>query len=274
MRIVKHLGGRVCAADEAKLMLVVPTFSGEKLSFVQLSAYFACGGDSPIDQPSEVNWYGLFIPWSVLWATDLAISGGGAIDFSTAAQWDELFEKWVFETGGDAGEKFGGDVDADPEGVAGEEEHSDEELLNSGPIGPQRWFAREVVMAPHAAEGVNKVRFGDAFSARLNRLPSSGFGGVHMFGIVRFDENVEANWNVELDDATSKAAMGLMMSGDYSRVQAMIQGNTAALGDYIRTVLFGGDNFVEGSTLKGLTGKGVVKGVFGIDSLLLRRPRI
>jgi len=208
-----------------------------------------------------------------MWATDLAISGGGAIDFSTVTQFDDLYKKWVFETGSDGGEKYGGDVDLDPESVAGSEEHSDEELIDSGPIGPVRFFSREVIMRPYAAEGVNAIRFGDDFEARLTTLPSTGYGGLFMFGLVRFDPAAETNFNIELDDAVSKQGMGLMMAGDYTKVQAMIEGNTASLGDYIRTILFGGDNYIEADCLKGESGKGHVKFQMGIDTVLSRRGR-
>ncbi len=271
LRVVKHLGSRSCPADDSKVLMLVPTFPGEKLKFVNLSAYMACGEDSGIDQPSEVNWYGLFIPWSTMWATDLAVSGGSTEDYGDVADFDDLFKKWILETGGDGTEYFGGDVDADPESVAGEEEHSDEELLYSGPIGPVRWFSREVVMRPYAAEGPQAIRFGDDFAARLNRLPSTGYGGLHMFGVARYEFAAETNFNIELDDATSKMGMGLLMAGDYTKAAAIIEGNTASLGDFIRTVLFGGDNYIEADNLKGAAGKATVKGVFGIETALSRR---
>jgi hypothetical protein len=270
-RVVKHLGSRSCPADDAKVLMMVPTFPGEKLSWVTMSAYFASGDDSSVDQPSELNWYGLFLPWATFWATDLMISGGGAEDYGDVADFDALFEQWVLETAADGTEYYGGDVDQDPEEVAGEEEHADEELMDSGPIGPVRWFSREVVMRPYAAEGVNTIRFGDDFEAHLGKLPSAGMGGLHMIGVVRHEHAAETNFNIELDDATSKAGMGLLMAGDYTKAQAIIEANTANLGDYVRTILFGGDNYIEADTLKGAAGKGTIKGQFGISTPLSRR---
>lgn len=274
IRVVKHLGSRSCPADDSKVLMMVPTFPGEKLQSVNLSAYFACGGSTAIDQPGELNWYGLFLPWPTFWATDLMISSGGTEDYGDVADFDSLFKMWVLETGGDGTEYYGGDVDADAENVADSEEISDEELINSGPIGASRWFIREVVSRPYAVEGALAVRFGDDFEAHLNRFPSAGMGGLHMFGIVRHEHAAETNFNIELDDATSKAGMGILMGGDYTRAQAMIQGNTAALGDYIRTILFGGDNYIEADTLKGDTGKATVKGSFSISTPLSRRGRL
>jgi len=273
MRVVKHLGARSCPADDAKALILVPTFPGEKIQWLNMSAFFASGDDSSIDQPGEINWYGLFLPWSTMWATDLFISGGGPEDFGDVADFDSLYKMWVLETGGDGTEYYGGDVDADAESVAGEEEHSDEELIESGPIGPVRFFSREVIMRPYAAEGNNVIRFGDDFECHLTRMPSTPYGGLLMMGVVRHEHAAESNFNIELDDATSKAGMGLMMAGDYDKVQAMVQSNTAALGDYIRTVLFGGDNYIEADTLMGPAGKAAIKAQVGIQSVLTRRGR-
>lgn len=273
IRVVKHLGSRSCPADDAKVLALIPTFPGEKPQYIEMSAYFASGDDSSIDQPSELNWYGLFMPWSLALTTTM-LSGAGPDDLGSVSDYDDLFQSWVLELAGDGTEYYGGDVDADPESESSEESHSDEELIDSGPIGVQKWFSREVVMRPYAAEGNNVIRFGDDFEARLTRLPSTGYGGLLMLGIARFEHAAETNFNIELDDATSKEAMGLMMGGDYTKVQAMIEGNTASLGDYIRTVLFGGDNYIEADTLKGAAGKGTVKIQCGISTPLSRRRSI
>lgn len=271
-RTVKHLGSRSCPADDSKVLMMVPTFPGEKLQHAHLSAYFASGDDSSVDQPSELNWYGLWIPWPIFWTSDM-IATETVEDYGDVSDFDALFKQWLLECGTDGGEYYGGDVETsggDPEEVATSEEPGDEELMNSGPIGPQIWFRREVVMRPYAAEGNNVIRFGDDFEASLSQFPSDGFGGLHMFGVVRHEHAAETNFNIELDDGDSKRGMGLLMGGDYTRVQAMIESNTGNLGDFIRTVLFGGDNYIEADTLKGAAGKATVKGSFDISSPLSR----
>ena len=65
--------------------------------------------------------------------------------------------------------------------------------------------------------------------------------------------------------------MGLLIAGDYTKVQAKIEGDTSALGDYLRTTLFGGDNYVEADTFKGPAGKAMVKASFFIDSPISRK---
>lgn len=271
-RVVKHLGARSAAADEAKVLMLVPTFPGERIRSASIDSYFASGDDSAIDQPGECNWYGMSIPWQLVFATDMMVAGANVSTMGDVASYDKIFRQYL--KGGDD-EYYGGDVDADPEEIAGEESHdtsgtSAEELLDSGPIGVFKWFAREVLMNPLAAEGNTVIRFGDFFKARVNAIPAHAMGALNIFGIVRHEHAAETNFNIELDDTTSKEAMGLLMAGDYTKVGAMVEGNTAALGDFLRTVLYGGDNFIEADTLKGPAGKAIVKGKFVISTALGR----
>lgn len=272
MRIVRHLGARACPADDIKALVVVPTFPGESVSNVHLECYHANGGDSAIDQPGEINWYGLSLPWQLVFTTAMLDQGGVPGAGGTVAAYDLLFQQYL--KGGDD-EYYGGDVDADPETVTGEEGHDTtgadgEELIDSGPIGVHKWFSREVLMQPFAAEGTQTIRFGDAFSADTGSVPVAAMGSLLIFGVLRHEHAAETNFNAELDDATSREAMGLLLAGDYTKVGAMVEGNTAALGDYLRTVLFGGDNYIEASTLKGDTGKSYVKARTTIHSALSR----
>lgn len=266
-RVVKHLGARSCPADDSKVLLLVPTFPGERIMSVRISAYFASGADSSIDQPGEVNWYGLSIPWSLMWATAM-MQGIDDKQMQSVVKFDNLFRDWL--RGPAADQRFGGDVDVDPEEVAGEEGHTTEELIDSGPIGVHKWFSREVVMQPYAAEGNNVIRFGDSFTATVNRVPLAAMGSLVMFGVVRFEHATQTTFNVMLDDATAQEAMGLLLAGDYTKVLAKVEGDTSALGDFIRTVLYGGDNYVEDDTLKGPAGKAVVKAKIVIQTSLGR----
>ena len=270
VRVVKHLGARSVLVDSAKVLMAVPTFPGEKVSHVRLSSYFASGDDSSIDQPSELNWYGISVPWGIVFATNL-IRGetpgllGGVPDI------DELYGRWLRFANEAVDQYYGGDVDLDPEEVAGEEAHTSEELIDSGPIGVHRWFSREVVMQPFAAEGNNVIRFGDSFNGVISKVPVAAMGSLLLFGIVRFETAAQTDFNIELDDVVSRESMGLLMSGDYAKVLARVEGDTSIVGDYLRTVLYGGDNYVEADTLKGAAGKAVVKAQFIINTPLGRK---
>lgn len=269
-RLVKALGARSCAADEAKVLMAMPFFPGERIMNLNLSAYFASGDASAIDQPGECNWYGLTIPWSLVWATNMLDLGDTPSVLGTAPAIDQLFTQWLRDIDEDSGETFGGDVDSDPELSEGEATHEDE-LLNSGPIGVHKFLSREVIMTPLAAEGNTVIRFGDSFYTSTGPIAGAAMGGLLLLGMVRFASTAETNFNVELDDATSREAMGLLISGDYTKVKAKVEGDTSALGDYLRTVLFGGDNFIEADTLKDPAGKAVIKASVFIESAISRR---
>ncbi len=270
MRVVKHLGARSCPVDAVRVLMAVPTFPGEKVSHVRMSAYFASGDDQSIDQPGELNWYGLSVPWGQVFATNLIVGGTPGL-LSSVADIDELYGRWLRSANESIDQYYGGDVDSDPEEVAGEEAHTSEELIDSGPIGVHRWFAREPVMQPFAAEGNNVIRFGDSFSGVISKVPVATMGSLLLFGIVRFEVNAITNFGVELDDAVSREALGLLMSGDYSKVMARVEGDTGTVGDFLRTILYGGDNYIEADTLKGPAGKAVVKAQFVIDGPLGRK---
>lgn len=272
MRVVKFLGARSCAADQAKVLIAMPFFPGEKIQNMSLSAYFASGDASAIDQPGECNWYGLTIPWSLVWASNLLDAGDTPNVLGTAPAIDQLYTQWLRDIDEDSGEVFGGDVDSDVEASTGEEGHEDE-LINSGPIGVHKYLSREVIMTPLAAEGNTVIRFGDMFYKDTGPIPGSAMGGLLLLGMVRFDSSAETNFGVELDDATSREAMGLLIGGDYTKVKAKVEGDTSALGDYLRTILFGGDNFIEADTLKDPAGKATVKASVVIDTVISRSQR-
>lgn len=269
IRVVKHLGARSCPADDSKVLFLVPTFPGEKIKDVRMSGYFASGDDSHIDQPGELNWYGLSIPWSLVMISATLDTGANLFTGASVAAYDDLFKQWL--RGNDADQYYGGDTESDKEEVAGEEGHTSEELIESGPIGVHKWFAREVVMQPYAAEGNNVIRFGDSFSASVKKVGVASFGSLLMFGIVRFEHAANTTFNVQLDDIVAAEAMALMMAGDYTKVKARVEGDAGSVGDFLRTVLYGGDNYIEADTLKGPAGKAVVKAQVVISTAMGRR---
>lgn len=270
MRVVRHLGARTVPEDDAKPLIIVPTFPGETVKSVHLSAYALTLSDTDGSNPSEMNWYGISVPWPIVYVTDM-LAKGTVPSFTTVADFDSLFEMWLLDSSEDGSEYYGGDVDADPEVVSGEEVPTDEELIDSGPIGVHRWFSREILMRPYAAAGNDTVRFGDDFEAFESGIGVSKWGGLLMFGVVRHDVAAETNFNVEMDDVTSIQAMGLLQGGDYTKIKAIIEGNTAALGDYVRTMLFGGDHYAEASTIVATSAKAYVKARIAIDGPLRRQ---
>ncbi len=272
MRKARYLGARTTPGSDAKPLFIAPLFPGETVSSLRMSAYGTTLSDNDVSNPSELSWYGIGVPWPIVFATNMAASGAFT-DFNINTEWDTLYEQWLLDTSQDGGEHWGGDADLDKEEVTGEETHSDEELIDSGPIGVYRFFSREVLMRPYAAAGNNLIRFGDDFEALLpeSEFRDISFGQVLMFGVVRHDVTAETNFNVQLDDATSREAMGLLMTGDYTKVQAKIAGDTGAVGDFIRTTLFGGDSYIEASTIMATSAKMGVKATLQVNTPLQRQ---
>lgn len=270
IRVVKHLGARACPADDSRVLMAVPYFVGEKIKSISMDCYFASGAASAIDQPGECNWYGLSIPWSLVYATSLLDAGNAITGLGTVPLIDSLYKQWLLAVDESATQYFGGDADLDPEKSTGEEGHSTEELIDSGPIGVQRWFNRERIMQPMAAEGNTVIRFGDSFTTRTTKFQNAGMGGLLLFGMVRYEFGANTEFNVEHDDATVREALGLLLAGDYTKVKARIEGDTSTFGDFLRTVLFGGDNYIEADTLKGPAGNGFVKATISIETAISR----
>lgn len=270
MRRVKHIGGRSVAGDESKVLIAVPFFPGETITNIAIDAYFGSGTSSAIDQPGELNWYGLTIPWALVFATQMMVGGLVPDPMASVDDIDELYERYLRSANLGAAKRFGGDAEDDVELTEGEAGHDQQELIDSGPINVHQFFTREVLMRPIAAEGNTIIRFGDFFNANTGHIPSPKGGGMMLFGCVRFDMDAETNFNIELDDATSREAIGLLIAGDYTKIKAKIEGDASSAGDYLRTVLFGGDAFIEADTLKEPAGKAIVKAVISIDGPLSR----
>lgn len=268
-RVVKHIGARSCPTDAARVLMAVPFFPGEKIKNMRMSGYFASGDASAIDQPGELNWYGITIPWSLVFTSQLLNVGAAVETLASVTDIDQLYDSWLRSVDAATSERFGGDADDDVEKTSGEEVHEDE-LIDSGPIGVHQFFTREIIMDPLAAEGNTVIRFGDRFFEATGPIPGAAMGGLLLMGLVRFDAGANTEFNVELDNTTSREAMGLLISGDYTKVKAKVEGDTGAVGDFLRTVLFGGDNYVEADTLKGPAGKAVIKASLYIESAISR----
>lgn len=174
-----------------------------------------------------------------------------------AAEWDELFRNLLLEYGSDGSEYYGGDADAltpDVPPAPGEHLDDDPEITRSiGPSGIVRLFSREVLMRPLFSEVVDgetvHTRFADSWNQPIRGRANRETGGVIFVGAVRYSVDAQTTFGVEFDAVRARSLKPLI-GGDMSRVQAMIQSDTGGEGDALRTMLFGGDNFIEADTLK------------------------
>ncbi len=262
-RNVGHVGARTVADSEAKVLTLVPLFPGERVDRIQMDAIAATLGDTDVTNPIMMNWYGLGVPWEVLNTLE-ELSSGVQPDFSTVADYDQAYHQLMLNADEADVEFFGGDVDADPEDQTSEDptNTSTEPALEDSPMGPYKWLSHEVLGRPFVAAGNDVVRHGDEFKAMIpgRKFQYHPWGQLLMFGMVRFEgATAETNFNVEKDDGTSIASLALLRSGQLGKIKAKIAGDTGLQGDYIRTILFGGDNYIESSTITGGDVKAYVK---------------
>lgn len=281
VRVVRHMGARSMSVDDAKLMSAIPYFAGEDLRALNIHGYAATSAIDDANQLNEINWTVLAVPWVVLLSNlgnTYTFYNTGSLTMDTAADYDFAFRTLVFEMGADGNEYYGGEsshgseddfVPASSE-IPASSGDADEPLLSparlgdnasKGPSGIRRLFSREVLMLPKfpgtATSG--QTVFEDEFKAQLRGGTGHLNGGLIMVGAVRYSADAETNFSVEFDADETRNGIAAAIGGDYSRVQALIRRDTGELGDNLRTMLFGGDNYIESNTLKGVTSKNYVK---------------
>lgn len=276
-RTTKYLGARTVTDDQAKCLALIPLFPGERVERLRIDAYAAALTDNDVSNPIMMNWYGLGIPWPLVDAAD-PVSDGTQADYSTVAQYDSLLTQYLLSANEGTGEVFGGDVDIDPETTPqGDEIVTEDPLITAGPPGAYKFWAHEILARPYAAAGNDTIRFGD--DIRMS-IPGKAFtyfpwGQLLILAMVRNDASqTETNFNIELDDVATIRAFSQLRSGDKKRVGNALIHDAGTHGDFMRTVLFGGDNFIEASTIKDSSVKAYVKAVAHIASPYSRNMKV
>lgn len=293
IRMQRFITGRNAPADDTKVLFVAPVWTRETLRSVYLDARIITRGagfggvtgtaSSYPDQPPEVNWHILFAPWHI-WITHHASSDASGrhpadavSEVAGANEIDRLFKNLLFSWESTGSEYYGhSDADADPQDFT--QRHESEsgavtgDTADTAPaargsleaLGIVRLFGREVWMDAYTSDGDGKTRFTDSVEARLD-VPMKGPGFV-IGGVVRYNMQAESNFNAEITNANRRYARDILVSGDRTRVEGHILNDTGDIGDYIRTVLFGGDTFLESDTAKELDAKAYAKGVVTVET--------
>ncbi len=257
-RSVTHFGARTVANTDAKVLALIPLFPGEHIDRLKLDAYATALTDEDITNPIHMHWVGITIPWQYLDQMD-AIADGTQADFSTVAQYDAAFDQLVMSANEGTSELLGGDTILDPEETIEDDDNpSEDPLLIDDPMGVVKFLTHKVIGRPYAAAGNNTIRFGDDFRMTISgkRIPIQKWGSLLMLGMIRWDmSQVQADFAMELDSVAKIRAIGLLKAGVINRVAAQIATDSGTVGDTIRTILFGGDNFIEASTIKAVSVK-------------------
>lgn len=265
IRVVRHLGARAVAGDDCTPLIVIPYGAGEALRHIRVDAEIITNADSEPHQPGQVDWLGLAVPWAVIFTSKSYLGSGGPSDLDASGDWDVIWRNLVFEYGNSGDEYYGGENTAaggsedDPIQAAKEmpkdDDHDQDDPIHNasglGPIGIERLFSREVLMRPLLSDGSGECHFYDEFNLSLNHTTNHQSGGVIMLGAIRWEHEEETNFGLEMQGGGNREVMQALIGGDLSRVQAMITDDTTVYGDAIRTMLFGGDNYIENNTLKG-----------------------
>ena len=304
VRLQRFITGRDAPADSSRVLAVAPVWKGETLRAFYMDAYamtrgagagrFGTGESSFPDQPTEINWHVLWIPWDIAATHSRNIpeqtssqSGVGENvhpasvlnERDAGSEWDALFRNILFEWSASGSEYYGhGEADLEPIEVAQDrqaeadttgagaeaERASVAERGTMGNLGIIRLYGREVLMRPAISDGDGKVRFGDDINIQTQaKIAGPGFV---VAGVVRYEISTETNWNAEINSVARQAARNMLIGGDAARVQAHILHDNSPIGDYIRTILFGGDTYVEADTLKGSHAKVSAKGVATVET--------
>ena len=269
-RIARHLGARSVPADDHRVLAAFPVFSNESVTGIRGTVTAMTTARSFADQPSEVNWYGVYVPWPVF-MTYLKDSDGDAQKPwpDSAAKLDRRIRDLLFEAGEDGNEYYGGDgiqgANDDLTHAISESSSGEAELAGGfmGPTGVHRWFSRETFLRPWGADGDNQTRFWDDFEFSV---PLSGGPGLYTFSCLRYEHAAETNFNIEGSGGSELSALNLLTGGDLSRINYRLKYDTSGLSDHMRTMLFGGDNFIEADTLKGESVKCYIKAALTVQT--------
>ena len=117
-------------------------------------------------------------------------------------------------------------------------------------------YTRETLLTTHAVHDErgdnNSVsQWTDRVSFDLTLPPMSTSGGCIFIGCTRFKDSATlTNFGVQMETPEHNQ-LGALIAGDYTRVQSTISNNQGVEGDYLRTMLFGGESYIEGGLTPG-----------------------
>lgn len=287
IRMPRFMVARNVNADSAKVGLILPIYTHEVLQKLYIDVKCMTRGTglggvvgtptSYSDQYNEINWHILYVPFSV-WSTNMNAQRTGYAPPRNEDDLDQLFRRLLFEWEANGNEYYGGDYDGDPltfnredDTEGGSATESTDEPNDSvaergsfGPTGIVRLLGREVWMQNMVSDGDGKARQGDEFMVDLPMmLPGPGY---ILGGAVRYEHATQDNFNVTDISAAQVPAEAMLLGGDMMRVQAHIEKDSTVMGDWMRTILFGGDAYIDDDTVKGEAAKMYWKGVATIQT--------
>lgn len=324
MRSTRYMFARRCPTSAARVMMVIPIFSGEAGSGLKATVHVRSlpnvGNAFQFIGPNgaiEYNFYAMYSPYHVVSTftggvstNDSNLSDQGVHDLphppASTAEWDAFFRRLILEFGSDGNEFYGANPDdsgaqydavrnmwvrrrggadtkvqtVDPtpgtaleasdsaEGDRLSKTYATDEPLTMGPRGIARLYSRETILTSDSVSalgrevsgltsifssaGVNDLVYSDTFEIDI-AVPVSGPGYV-LLGCVRMavdeTEGFSASYAASTPgsgtiEALRNRALNMLLGQDQERVQWLISQSTSVEADYIRSLLFGGDNYLE-----------------------------
>lgn len=198
-------------------------------------------------RPPDFNFKVISLPWGMA-LTHKAF--GGTTSAYQALQdtgaWHDLYEDFIFDNEDD-GQAFWAGQETSNQGTSEEnaEDTNEQPILHYGPSVVGIHMSVETLLFPEMVEGENKVRYSWGFQGRIPIQGSHPGGGVILVGAHRFTAKDDSNFAMTLNSATKSEALSQMIAGNYSLIQQRIVSDTSAGADFLRTMLFAGDENTE-----------------------------
>ena len=199
---------------------------------------------------------------------------GANPDGTTGVTYDPIRNMYTTTRGADARDDdapsgneptSGGQTDRSGFGV------TDEPLTVMGPLGIQRLYSRESLLLPKqlpgaaAQSGTAGSGIWDAFGGFTDpvygddfelEIPVMGANGVLLIGLVRYEVAKTEGYaehflpDSDVGNADHKIArnraLAMLHTGEMDKVKYLLKNSETLEADYLRSILWGGDNYIEG----------------------------
>jgi hypothetical protein len=255
------MGMRAVAHDTAICLAVLPVFKHEKLLSVSYSMYGITASSEDLGKVGEVNTAALYVPWDV-YTTFQRTAGNAAMEANEEA-YDDLFRDLLLEHGVDGSQYYGGDPVADRSETPLEQgDDGNTPGAFVGPAGIVRIISSETLLTPWGSTDTDKYALSAAWGGHVT--PNMGGVGVVLFGCYRYKvDTAQLDFGFSTEAVTSGSdtftaqerwqAFRPALGGDILRVNDMLKRQTSDSAEFLRTMMFAGDNYITAGLGSSLT---------------------
>lgn len=265
----KGIGARSLPHDQAKVLLAVPLWPGERVSKIRIHGNAGVTTANNWESP-ELNWMGLCVPFLEHSARLMSVGSDSEDQLATPANLDKIFGNFVRSAGENAqeSEQMYGSDDQDDASV-----EDDAQDIPPGAVdiwkgdGMYTWFKREKLMKPTAA-----TAFMDIFDTVVRTSFYASRPTLALFGVYRFKALVTDEFNVQYISELANSHDGMKqfvfhpewVEEQISPFTTGVQTDSTSRNQLIRTLQ--GDNYIEAELLSDDSVKCAVKADVSIIS--------